>query len=56
MKTLFFWFCVSEMPASLEISDKADELEIGRLTEVGFLMINIAYTYSKPSREIPHLS
>lgn len=48
------------MPAGLEISDKAAELEIGKLTKVWFLIINIAYTYiilsSKASREIPDLS
>lgn len=48
------------MPADLRISDKAEELEIGKLTKVGFLMLNIASTYiilgSKTSREIPHWS
>lgn len=48
------------MPTGLEISDRVEELEIGKLTKVGCLMINIAYIYiilsSKSSWENPLLS
>lgn len=50
--------CIPEAPSAVEITGKAEELEIGKLTKVGFLMMYIAYTYiilsSKLSREIHH--
>lgn len=36
-----FFPSTTELPAKLEISGEAEELEIGRLTKVEFLMINI---------------
>ncbi len=55
--SLTHFLCITESPGDLEISDKAEELEIGKLTKVGFSMINITFTYiifgSKPWREIP---
>lgn len=32
-----FLYCAAEVPAELKISDEAEELEIGKLTKVGFL-------------------
>jgi len=47
------------VPAGLEISDKAEELEIGKLTKVKFLMLNVAHANivlsGNSSREIPYL-
>lgn len=48
------------MPTDLQISDKAEDLEIGKLTKVGFfIMLKIASTYiildSKTSRGNPSL-
>lgn len=32
-----FLYCAAEVPTELKISDEAQELEIGKLTKVGFL-------------------
>lgn len=32
-----FLYCAAEVPTELKISDEAEELEIGKLTKVGFL-------------------
>lgn len=44
-ETHFFFLCIAESPAGLEMLDKAEELEIGKLTKVEFLMLNVAHNY-----------
>lgn len=36
MHLLMNYLCIVEMPTDLTISDKAEELEIDKLTKVGF--------------------